>query len=200
MISGPEANVPPHPAQGPNPRLMISWTSRIQGRRRIRRSIVHNRAADISRAVSRLLKVFGDIILPRLNENCIVVGFAVIASQSLANLIPSAGGNAAPGGISLWGAREWKEEKDAVSVVQEMFAKEPLLDDVLIPAIVNRDTANKAVWKRVRYSSKYSKILWNTVKYYEMKTYIRTLVSRNPWLSRQGWVRLCELAYKVITE
>ena len=35
--------------------------------------------------------MFGDIILPRLNENCIVVGFAVIASQSLANLIPSAG-------------------------------------------------------------------------------------------------------------
>ena len=45
-------------------------------------------AADASRAVSRLLEVFGDIILPRLNENCVVVGVAVIRSQSLAHLGP----------------------------------------------------------------------------------------------------------------
>ena len=73
---------------------------------RRRRSNVHpveeRRVADLSRAVIRLLEVFCDIILPRLNENCCVVfGVAVISSQSIANLIPFAGGSDALGGLSL---------------------------------------------------------------------------------------------------
>ncbi len=54
---------------------------------RHRQSVEERRAADASRAGSRpgLLEVFGDIILPRLNENCVVVGVAVMSSQKVAH-------------------------------------------------------------------------------------------------------------------